>query len=220
MILRQAYADIDSLQYGIGSYVIPEDDKATMKAMSTLQGPKAWTYGEIDFEGVTTLGKCIGADDDPTARHVFYDLGSGLGRMVFQVFFEWAGVQRCVGVELSSHRHSRATRAQRQLATHLQAAAPRQLEFVNANLLSVEMSTATIVYLACTCWDADFMAQVMEKLRALPNLRWVISTESLEVEFGLHSDLKWCPMHSQIKLPMSWDEEWPVYIYKPNDCRD
>jgi len=212
-LLNQAYTAYDSLQYGVGSYVIPEEDKESMKEMSTLQGPKAWTYGEITFEGVETLGKHLRVDE---VDHVFYDLGSGLGRMVFQVFFDWR-VRRAVGVELSAHRHSRAARAHRHLAAPLATAAPRQCEFLNANLLTVNMADATIVYLACTCWDADFMSQVMEKLKGLPELQWVVSTESLEGEFGLEEE--WCQPHSQVKLPMSWDEDWPVYVYKPVGSR-
>ena len=46
---------------------------------------------------------------------------------------------------------------------------------------NVSAGDATIVYLACTCWDADFMEAVVEKLRKdAPLLQWVISTENLE----------------------------------------
>lgn len=185
-----------------------------MKALSTLQGPKAWTYGEISFDGVTRLKSELGNVEDG----VFYDLGSGLGRMVLQVFMEWR-VGKAVGVELSEHRHSRAVRALHQLEPKISELAAnfpeRAVEFRNDNLLTTDVSDATIVYLACTCWDADFMSEVMDKLAPLPHLEWIVSTESLEKEFGI-TDLPWVSLHKDVQLPMSWDAEWPVYIYKPN----
>ncbi|KAK3264762.1 hypothetical protein CYMTET_26518 [Cymbomonas tetramitiformis] len=59
--LSNAYTDLDSLTYGVGAFVLPDDDRVAMKVRpqaqerSPLQGPKAWTYGEISFEGVQVL---------------------------------------------------------------------------------------------------------------------------------------------------------------------
>ena len=48
-------------------------------------------------------------------------------------------------------------------------------------VVSASSGDATIVYLACTCWDADFMDAVVDKLkRDSPKLQWVISSENLE----------------------------------------
>jgi len=206
-LLSKAYTDFDSLQYGIGSYVIPDDDKNKMKELSATQGPKAWTYGEITFEGVQILKQELGSINDG----VFYDLGSGLGRMTLQVFLDWA-VRRAVGVELSEHRHRRAVRALEQLEPHIKACSGRTIEFRNENLLQSKMNDATVVYLACTCWDADFMQEVMDKLRPLQHLQWIVSTESLATEFGI-VELPWVSNIKEVQLPMSWDEDWTVYIY-------
>ena len=45
-----------------------------------MQGPKAWTYGEISYPGVVTLKDLLSP-----CSGTFYDLGSGFGRMVLQV---------------------------------------------------------------------------------------------------------------------------------------
>lgn len=36
------------------------------------------------------------------------------------------------------------------------------------------------MYLACTCWDADFMQEVVGRLSRILALEWVVSTEDLE----------------------------------------
>jgi hypothetical protein len=85
------------------------------------------------------------------------------------------------------------------------------VEFRNENLLTTSMDDATVVYLACTCWDAPFMRQVLHKLAALPALTWVVTTESLEHEYQL--DERWLLLAKRIELPMSWDDQWAVYVY-------
>lgn len=48
---------------------------------------------------------------------VFYDLGSGLGKMCMQVACDW-GALRAVGVELAATRHSAAEAVRGQLGSH------------------------------------------------------------------------------------------------------
>lgn len=204
--ISKAYTDLDSLTYGVGAFALPDDDRAAMKERSPLQGPKAWTYGEINFEGVQALQRELNV----TGTDVFYDLGSGLGRMVFQVGLDW-GVAKCVGIELSETRHNRAVRAFHQLKL-VDSGFGDCIELRNENLLTTDMSDATVAYLACTCWDADFMEQVLQKLHLVKALRWVVSTEPLKEAFGLEPT--WCPLSKCVELPMSWDSEWPVYIYE------
>ena len=147
--------------------------------LSKDQGPKAWTYGEIEYSGVKILQQELGVDGNGL---IFYDLGSGLGRMVFQVFFEWRA-RKAIGVELSEHRHNRAVRALGNMQAEVEAEkmdTERCLEFRNENLLASDISDATVVYLACTCWDADFMEQVLEKQQEeCAELQWLVSTEPL-----------------------------------------
>ena len=87
----------------------------------------------------------------------------------------------------------------------------RTVEFRNENLLTTRMEDATVVYLACTCWDEPFMRQVVHKLHTLPALRWVVTTESLQQEYALEEE--WLPLAKRIELPMSWDDQWAVYVY-------
>lgn len=106
--------------------------------MSELQGPKAWTYGEISYEGVARLQGLLPVHGSSGA---FYDLGSGLGRMVLQVHLEW-GMGKAVGVELSLERHTRAQAAAGRMAERLEEkgwAPEGTLELRNDNLLKTDL---------------------------------------------------------------------------------
>mmetsp|Transcript_31016 Transcript_31016/g.99028 ORF Transcript_31016/g.99028 Transcript_31016/m.99028 type:complete len:280 (+) Transcript_31016:155-994(+) len=209
-LLDGAYTLEDSLKWSTGAVTIPEDDKARMRELSEMQGPKAWTYGEIEFAGVEALAGELGGRAT-TEGAVLYDLGSGLGRMVIQVALDW-GVAKAVGVELSEQRHSRAVRALGQVEERL--GGPLNAEMRNANLLAVDVSDCTIAYLACTCWDADFMAEVLQKLQGVGGLQWVVSTEPFAREFGLDEGSFGLHLHRVSVLPMSWDDRWEVFIYR------
>jgi len=70
---------------------------------------KALTYGEITALGVRQLAHAMGIDTgEPVA---FMDLGSGVGKLVAQVYLEWASVHNATGVELSPMRAALARSA-------------------------------------------------------------------------------------------------------------
>jgi hypothetical protein len=57
----------------------------------------------------------------------------------------------------------------------------RELELVHGNLLTLNISDATCVYMATTCWDAAFMSDVLFKIETeCPALKWLVSTEDLD----------------------------------------
>ena len=146
----------------------------------------------------------MGGDD------VFYDLGSGLGRVVLQAHIQW-GVAKSVGVELSAERCVKAERAKQRLGAALDPSRP--VHFLNENLLECDFSDATCVYVCCTCWDADFVAKTLDVLEArAPKLRWVVCAESLEKKYGLSPP--WLRLHSEERVGQTWAPEgYPVYIY-------
>jgi hypothetical protein len=121
----------------------------------------------------------------------FYDLGSGVGRLVAQAYMELPQVDRIVGVELGPSRHQVAltgwnliqTSAQRvrqcaareELSKRLLVdetasadddddSSPCRLEFHEANLLDTDLSDATHVYLASLCFTEEMMADIAQKL--------------------------------------------------------
>ena len=65
------------------------------------QGPLERIYGEITPRGITALLSYLDLDQ----QDVFYDLGSGFGRMCIQVYLLAPMLHKSVGVELVCYRH-------------------------------------------------------------------------------------------------------------------
>lgn len=78
---------------------------AESAAIAAVGGRSAATYGEITRDGFAALAHdpriSLCADD------VFADLGSGLGRSVFQAASDF-GVRQAVGIEMAASRHALA----------------------------------------------------------------------------------------------------------------
>ena len=77
-------------------------------------GSGASTYGEVLPIAATRLLRWFA----PTADDVFFDLGSGSGRLAMQAVCE-TDVGRAVGVEVSAGRHRAALEGRRRLAATL-----------------------------------------------------------------------------------------------------
>lgn len=189
-------------------------------------------YGEITFEGVRIfMEHCLGIDsaDRPPparpARHVFYDLGSGIGRMVMQVHLDYPQVQRSVGVELSRDRHEKALELrQRVLGENRSsrgdegAAAVavdgngRSCELLERDILEADFSDATIVWLANSFMTEGFLAKFCSKLAVeAPHLQYIGVNDALS-EWDL--PLPGFFLQTQMRVPMSWDREWTASVYR------
>eukprot|EP00873_Tetraselmis_striata_P028752 jgi/Tetstr1/449016/TSEL_036241.t1 len=211
-LLEAAYEEADRVKIGVGDFTasLPDEDRQRMSALSASQGAFAWTYGELTYEGASQLQDLIGVGPED----VFYDLGSGLGRLVLQAHLDW-GVARAVGVELSAERHNKGVLAAQRLASQHALDPARRISLINGNLLTADVSDATCVYLACTCWDSDFMTQVLRVLEAgAPRLRWLVCTESLERKFGLQP--AWLQLDRCERVSQTWAPDgYPLHVYMP-----
>lgn len=129
-------------------------------AANCLQAPRAneyqelestWTgccepdgYGELSRHSVDTLFQTMGITSaSPTGA--FFDLGSGVGKIVMHSAI--AGfAKHAVGIELNDGRH----RAALSLLETVRAENPQAAEAItllNADMLEVDLSKATVLYL-------------------------------------------------------------------------
>ena len=190
---------------------IDEDDRAAMvRATGNTQGDKAFVYGEITFQGAEQLAAAI----RPRRDDAFYDLGSGYGRLVLQAHLSpsW-GVASSIGVELSQARHDAGARALARLANAGATDQSRDVQLVHGNLLRLDVSPATIVYLACTMWDDIFCGQVLIMLAARAHrIRCLVSTEDLEARFGLELPPGW-RKEREVTVTQTWADDCTLYVY-------
>lgn len=144
-------------------------DAAELAWMSRpeIGGEQAHTYGDSELDPILQLvnlmrTKPVGPQD------VFYDLGSGNGRLAMLVA-AISNTALSVGVELSPTRHTQAIAAQEMMVKRSPGDVNHQL-FVNrlkyfcSNILDHDLADATLVYSFCLCLDDPFLRRLEERL--------------------------------------------------------
>lgn len=149
------------------------------------------TYGEITPSAVSEMIASINVNNDD----VFYDLGSGTGKVPVQFYLE-TPVKKAVGVELGTHRYTVSMNVKNFIDTNFYSKY-KTLEFINENMKEVDLSDATIVYMCSTCFSDKLLMDMYDKLKYNTNLKYIISLKEIP---GLKSTFK-------KKLPMTWNPQ-------------
>lgn len=221
VLLERASSDLD------GS--ISQQDE---RFMCKLTPPSQRVYGEITFQGVRVfmehclVGGVVGRCRNRTTPHVFYDLGSGVGRMVLQVFLDYPEVRGSVGVELSRDRHAAALELRQRVLGDGVASCTRTLvdgnkhvcrycDLRHGDILEADFSDATIIWLANSFMAESFLRTLCGKMAThAPHLQYVGVNDALS-EWGL--TIPGFYLERELRIPMSWDSEWTACIYKRED---
>jgi len=201
-------------------------NEATLKALDTLykdisglgisaQDEKdirekggASTYGEILPESVTQLIKLLNI----TPTTVFYDLGSGVGKVAMQIHLQ-TPAKKVVGVELSQERHEKAQTAYNKLSEYLKehklpnTINKRSLVLKSGDAKEQDLSDATIVYLCSTCFSNELLQKIMEKIKQAKNGTQIITLKQLPDDAAFKKI-------TELSLPMTWSNSSTVYIYE------
>lgn len=176
---------------------------------------KIFTYGEATTMGVRQLIQLLelkGLDEED--RHkcdtpiIFYDLGSGAGKLVAQVFLE--NVVHCsIGVELSAHRHSLAEQNWSNLQKSPEAASGEfhqmfttnhfmgqpKVQFLNQDILDTDFSDATHLYISSLCFPDEVTDKVcdvvMNNHRQFGRLRMVVALSNLPLFEAEENRSRW-----------------------------
>lgn len=161
------------------------------------------TYGEITDEGVLQLIKEL----NPTKDDVFYDLGSGAGRMVITMHLI-SPVKKTLGIELASSRHEKAMQALKDIKKEIKVHPLRIIDFKNEDLLKFPLHDATIIYTASTCFSDKFMEKLTKKLaQELPKGAKVLTLRQLAQDSAFN-------LKKQLQVPMTWSNNVTVYVYE------
>jgi SAM-dependent methyltransferase len=159
-------------------------------------------YGEITYEGMEALAKSMKF----TGSDVFYDLGSGVGKLV-TYFYLTTPIKKSVGVEMVGTRHQTAMLTLAKLQSEGFVVNERDLQFLHANLREVNFKDATVIYMSSLCFPKELMQELSQRFLALkPGLR-IISSQPLTV----HPRLR---LVEQGFLPMSWTNISLTYYYE------
>jgi SAM-dependent methyltransferase len=194
LVLRRAYRDEDG--YELHGYEADEADEARVLATNSSH-----VYGEIMPTATDRLIEHLHLRKDD----VFYDLGSGVGKVVLQVALR-APIRRVVGVELARRRHRIARRVLHVVqATGLLRA--RECELRCADFMRAPLHDATLIYTCSTAFSTPFMNELCARLaRLTTGLRWV-STQDLD-------ENPWFQLEDVLRLDMSWRRRSKVHVYR------
>ena len=176
------------------------DDDPRGEARVAATGSSA-TYGEIMPTATAQLLEHL----DLHADDSFYDLGSGVGKVVLQVAMT-VPVARCVGIELMGRRYRIARRMRDELAARGLLRA-RECHFRHSDFMRARMKDATVVYSCSTAFSSEFMERLAARLAQLTTgLRWV-TTQDVD-------DNAWFRLQDVLRLDMSWRRRSKVYVYR------
>lgn len=142
-------------------------------------------YGEILYY---SMNKLI-AEMQIEANDVFYDLGSGVGKIPLQVFLKTT-VQKSCGIEALTKRHACAL----QVYEHVKKDFPeifineRSLQAICANFLEVDIFDATILYLAC--FESELLLEIGKRADQCKNLKYFISLRPIPNKLPLKTTIE------------------------------
>lgn len=176
-------------------FFIPDTEESEIRA--TRGSP---TYGEITPTSVDRMLTYLQMTD----RDVFYDLGSGVGKVINQVAIS-VPIRRCVGVELSETRVRLARSALRRLRREVPVRA-RRCSFRCEDLLDTALDDATVIYTCSTAFSWRFLVRICQRVRAIGRPLKFLTVQELEPMKGFE--------HVEtLRLDMTWQRRDRLYIY-------
>ncbi|MEM9454246.1 MAG: hypothetical protein AAGF11_08715 [Myxococcota bacterium] len=176
------------------------DNDPTGEARVAATGSSA-TYGEIMPTATAQLLEHLNLRSDDS----FYDLGSGIGKVVLQVAMT-VPVARCVGIELMGRRYRIAQRMRDEVAARGLLRA-RECRFRRSDFMRARMKDATVIYSCSTAFSSEFMERLAARLaRLTAGLRWV-TTQDVD-------DNPWFHLEDVLRLDMSWRRRSKVHVYR------
>lgn len=156
-------------------------------------------YGELLPESVTEILDKLNIKKND----VFYDLGSGTGRICLQVYLEKD--IRCVGIEYVKPRYEIAEKSLKFLKKIYKNT--KKINFINSDFFDIDWSDATIIYICNTCMGKTITNKILKKIKDLPKLKYVFTVSELP-------SVKFLNLKETILTPTSWSKDTYTYIYE------
>lgn len=188
-LVRQLYRDVDVFD-------IPRDEEKSV--YGTRGSP---VYGELTVAGTAHLLEYLGLGE----TDVFYDLGSGSGKVVLQAAMT-AAVRKCVGVELSETRVAESRRVLR-IARRRGLLRARACGFRHEDIMKTYLRDATVIYTCSTAFSMRFMNMVAARIGKLDRRLRLVSLQELDSRRGFVEI-------ETLRLDATWTRRTPVHVYQ------
>ena len=166
------------------------------------------TYGEILPQSINTIIDTL----DINENDIFYDLGSGTGKIPLQVFFT-TPIKECYGIEAYKPRADIADKKYRLIKQEYKNFFNETTKLINIedNFLTAKLHNPTIIFMDSLCFSEDTMKKISNKLNNLPTLKHIISIKKIQSDrFELQTTLK---------LESSWSKGIPTTSFSIFSCK-
>lgn len=186
---------------------MPQDirrDKAEVEA--ACGNDKASGYGEIYLEDFIDMLNAAGAH----AGQHFWDLGSGLGKLVLT-----AGLlgMDATGVEIVNQRYEQACAAMQQAELQGIGDDHGSVSFLHGSFYNIDFSDADILFINSVLFSDEMMEVIAKKARSLKHGARIISYLSLPDAGDRRSIGTWFKRGKSISLKASWVSGAPFRTY-------
>jgi len=132
-------------------------------------------YGELYYYSVVQLLKYLHL----TEKDHFLDVGSGLGKIVFQVFLT-TPVGSVTGIEINTQRHFIACEIKKMIEKNLPEAFNHQkLYLIHDDFLKIDFHNITVVYVCSTVFSFELLSNMGSQINSMPNVQTVVSFRKL-----------------------------------------
>ncbi|OPZ23156.1 MAG: Histone methylation protein DOT1 [bacterium ADurb.BinA186] len=158
-------------------------------------------YGEIKHAALDKLLNYLALTD----KDILYDLGSGVGKVVLHCAMT-TPLKKAIGVELSSARHLEAEIAFAR-ACEFNPRLKNRAQFVNQDLMTIDLTNATVIYMCSTAFSIKFMNEVCKRLGQFKHHFRLVSLQDLPTQKNFR-------LIKVLRLDMSWLRNTPVHIYE------
>lgn len=165
-------------------------------------------YGEILFDSVEKLIRLLNIDEND----IFYDLGSGNGKLVMQVFSN-SPVKKAYGIEffpVRSHASEKALKNLYKMHPDL-LDEDRIISYQIQNIKDIHyLDDATIIFMCSTCFPKELLDVVYDKIENNQNLRYLITHKTNDKFKNI------LPNVEEKTLPCTWSKNVSWHIYSKN----
>jgi len=184
------------LYRGVDGFMISQQEERCVRA--SRGSP---LYGELTPMSVQRLLERL----DLGARDTFYDLGSGVGKVVLQTAMT-VPLKRCVGIELARSR-VRTARSMLRRARKERLIVARRCLFRDQDFLESDLSDATCVYTCSTAFSLRFMRMLVSKLERTKRPLVFVTLQEL------HPRRRFVQLDT-LRLDATWTRRTPVHLYR------
>jgi len=140
-----------------------------------LFGSSNEIYGELYYYSVVELLKYLKI----TPTDHFLDIGSGLGKLVFQIFLS-TEAENVTGIEINEERHVIACNIKAKLKQQLpQLFIHRTLDLIEGDFLNYNFDKISIIYLCSTVFSETLLQNIGTKINVMPNVKTIASLRKL-----------------------------------------